>query len=325
MMMYLQVIGGFIVLLVAAEAMVRGAVILAEKMGISPMVIGMTVVAFGTSAPELVVSLDAALSGSAGLAIGNIVGSNIANVWLILGAACLVTPILAKPGALKRDVAMLIGGSLLFVALCSMGELGLLAGVVLLIVFAGFIITSYARGKGDPDVLKEQIEELEELEKGIPKNVPVALLATVVGIIGLAFGADLLVKGGAEIATSFGVSDEVIGLTLFAFGTSLPELAASVVAAYRGHPDVAIGNIIGSNIFNMLLVGGVVATVAGLPVPGQVLIFDNWIMLLAVAMLIPVLLGRMKLNRAYAGVFLVLYFAYVGAQAYGVDRLLGAI
>tara|TARA_R110000787_G_scaffold274979_1_gene383159 strand:+ start:5233 stop:6210 length:978 start_codon:yes stop_codon:yes gene_type:complete len=325
MMMYLQVIGGFIVLLVAAEAMVRGAVILAEKMGISPMVIGMTVVAFGTSAPELVVSLDAALGGSAGLAIGNIVGSNIANVWLILGAACLVTPILAKPGALKRDVAMLIGGSLLFVALCSMGELGLLAGVVLLIVFAGFIITSYARGKGDPDVIKEQIEELEELEKGIPKNVPVALLATVAGIIGLAFGADLLVKGGAEIATSFGVSDEVIGLTLFAFGTSLPELAASVVAAYRGHPDVAIGNIIGSNIFNMLLVGGVVAMVAGLPVPGQVLIFDNWIMLLAVAMLIPVLLGRMKLNRAYAGVFLVLYFAYVGAQAYGVDRLLGAI
>ena len=320
MMMYLQVIGGFIVLLVAAEAMVRGAVILAEKMGISPMVICMTVVAFGTSAPELVVSLDAALGGSAGLAIGNIVGSNIANVWLILGAACLVTP-----GALKRDVAMLIGGSLLVVALCSMGELGLLAGVVLLIVFAGFIITSYARGKGDPDVIKEQIEELEELEKGIPKNVPVALLATVAGIIGLAFGADLLVKGGAEIATSFGVSDEVIGLTLFAFGTSLPELAASVVAAYRGHPDVAIGNIIGSNIFNMLLVGGVVAMVAGLPVPGQVLIFDNWIMLLAVAMLIPVLLGRMKLNRAYAGVFLVLYFAYVGAQAYGVDRLLGAI
>ncbi len=325
MMMYLQVIGGFIVLLVAAEAMVRGAVILAEKMGISPMVIGMTVVAFGTSAPELVVSLDAALGGSAGLAIGNIVGSNIANVWLILGAACLVTPILAKPGALKRDVAMLIGGSLLFVALCSMGELGLLAGVVLLIVFAGFIVTSYARGKGDPDVLKEQIEELAELEKGIPKNIPVALLATVAGIIGLAFGADLLVKGGAEIATSFGVPDEVIGLTLFAFGTSLPELAASVVAAYRGHPDVAIGNVIGSNIFNMLLVGGVVATVAGLPVPGQVLIFDNWIMLLAVAMLIPVLLGRMKLNRAYAGVFLVLYFAYVGAQVYGVDRLLGVI
>ena len=325
MMMYLQVIGGFIVLLVAAEAMVRGAVILAEKMGISPMVIGMTVVAFGTSAPELVVSLDAALGGSAGLAIGNIVGSNIANVWLILGAACLVTPILAKPGALKRDVAMLIGGSLLFVALCSMGELGLLAGVVLLIVFAAFIFTSYARGKDDPDVIKEQMEELEDLEKGIPKNLPVALLATVAGIVGLAFGADLLVEGGAEIAKSFGVSDEVIGLTLFAFGTSLPELAASVVAAYRGHPDVAIGNIIGSNIFNMLLVGGVVAMVAGLPVPGQVLIFDNWIMLLAVAMLIPVLLGGMKLNRAYAGVFLVLYCAYVGAQVYGVERLLGAI
>ncbi len=325
MMMYLQVVGGFIVLLVAAEAMVRGAVILAEKMGISPMVIGMTVVAFGTSAPELVVSLNAALEGSAGLAIGNIVGSNIANVWLILGGACLVTPILAKPGALKRDVAVLVVGSLLFVALCIKGDLNLFAGVVLLVVFAGFLITSYARGKGDPDILKERMEELEELEKGIPKSVPIAVLATVAGIVGLALGAELLVKGGAEIARSFGVSEEVIGLTLFAFGTSLPELAASVVAAYRGHPDVAVGNVIGSNIFNMMLVGGVVATVAGLPVPGQVLIFDNWIMLLAVAMLMPVLLGGMKLNRAYAGVFLALYFVYIGAQMYGVERLLGAI
>lgn len=324
MMMYLQVLGGFIILLVAAEAMVRGAVILAEKVGISPMVIGMTVVAFGTSAPELVVSLNAAYAGSGGLAIGNIVGSNIANVWLILGAACLVMPIMAKPDALRRDVIMLAGGSVLFVALCLRGHLDLIAGAVLLVVFVAFILTSYMRGKSDPEVLKEQQEELEELEKGIPKNFPVAIGATMVGIIGLAFGADMLVDGGAEIARSFGVSEEVIGLTLFAFGTSLPELAASVVAAYRGHPDVAIGNVVGSNVFNMMLVGGVVALVAGLPVPAQVLAFDNWVMLVATAMLLPVLLGGVKLNRAVAGVYLVLYFAYIGAQAYGVDRLLGA-
>ncbi len=325
MIMYLQLIGGFVVLLVAAEAMVRGAVILAEKLGISPMVIGMTVVAFGTSAPELVVSLNAALAGSPGLAVGNIVGSNIANVWLILGAACVVMPILAKPDALKRDVILLFGGSILFTVFVLQGTLGLVAGIVLLVVFLGFIVASYMRDKSDPEVAREKLEELEDLEKGIPKSTPIAILATVVGIVGLAWGADLLVDGGSAIARSFGVSEEVIGLTLFAFGTSLPELAASVVAAYRGHPDVAIGNVVGSNVFNMMLVGGAVAVAVGLPVPDQVIRFDVWIMLVSTLMLLPVLMGKIKLNRMCAGIFLVLYFAYIGAQAYGVDKLLDAI
>ncbi len=325
MIMYLQLIGGFVVLLVAAEAMVRGAVILAEKMGISPLVIGMTVVAFGTSAPELVVSLNAALAGAPGLAVGNIVGSNIANVWLILGAACIVMPILAKPDALMRDVLMLAGGSVLFVILAMQGTLGLIAGIILLVVFLAFILTSYMRSSTDPELQKETLEELEDLEKGIPKNTPIAILATLIGIVGLAWGADLLVDGGSAIARSFGVSEEVIGLTLFAFGTSLPELAASVVAAYRGHPDVAIGNVVGSNVFNMMLVGGAVAVAVGLPVPEQVIRFDLWVMLIATVMLLPILVGKMKLNRAYAGLFLILYFAYVGAQAYGVDKLLDAI
>lgn len=325
MLMYLQVIAGFAILVIAAEAMVRGAVIIAEKLGISPMVIGMTVIAFGTSAPELMVSMQAALSGSTGLAIGNIVGSNIANVWLILGVACLVTPIIARPDALKRDIILLAAGSLLFVGLCYQGTLNMMAGIVLLIVFSAFLLISYFRGKSDPEALKEHAEELEELEKGIPKSMPLAIVLTVAGILGLAFGADILVTGGSEIARSFGVSEEVIGLTLFAFGTSLPELAASVVAAYRGHPDVAIGNVVGSNIFNMMLVGGIVAVVIDIPVPDQVLNFDMWIMLLATAMLMPVLLGKMKLTRLYACVFFALYIAYVGAQGYGVDRLLAAI
>lgn len=325
MIMYLQVVGGLVILLIAAEAMVRGAVILAEKMGISPMVIGMTVVAFGTSAPELVVSLNAGLAGAPGLAIGNIVGSNIANIWLILGAACLVTPIIVRPDAMARDITLLAGGSLLFTWFCQQGTLDMVAGVALLIVFLAFLAASYFRGKTDPEVLKEHLEELEDLEKGIPKSMPVALAATLVGIVGLAFGADMLVDGGASIARSFGISEEVIGLTLFAFGTSVPELAASVVAAYRGHPDVAIGNVIGSNVFNMMLVGGLVAVIVDLPVPDQIIGFDIWVMLVATVMLMPVLLGRMKLNRGYAGVFLALYLAYVGAQAYGVEKLLAAV
>ena len=325
MMMYLQVIGGFVILVVAAEAMVRGAVILAEKMGISAMVIGMTVVAFGTSAPELMVSLQAGLNGSTGLAIGNIVGSNIANVWLILGASCLVTPILGRPDAMKRDVVLLMGGSILFTGLCLEGTLANVAGMVLLVVFGTFLGVSYFREKADPELQKEHQEELEELEKGMPKSVPIALVATLVGIAGLAFGADMLVDGGSEIARSFGVSEEVIGLTLFAFGTSLPELAASVVAAYRGHPDVAIGNVVGSNIFNMMLVGGIVSLVIPIPVPQQVLDFDIWVMLVATAMLLPVLMGWMKLDRKYAFLFFVIYLGYVGAQAYGVDRLMASI
>lgn len=325
MVMYLQVVGGFVILVVAAEIMVRGAVILAEKIGVSPMVIGMTVVAFGTSAPELMVSLQAALNGSTGLAIGNIVGSNIANVWLILGASCLVTPILAKPDAMKRDVILLMGGSLLFAGFCLQGVLATLAGIVLLAVFGTFLGFSYFREKSDPELQKEHLEELEELEKGMPKNVPLAIAATVLGILGLAFGADMLVKGGSEIARSFGVSEEVIGLTLFAFGTSLPELAASVVAAYRGHPDVAIGNVVGSNIFNMMLVGGIVSIVKPIPVPEQVLNFDIWVMLAATVMLLPVLLGWMKLDRKYAFLFFVIYLGYVGAQAYGVERLLASV
>lgn len=325
MMMYLQVVGGFVILVVAAELMVRGAVVLADRMGISPMVIGMTVVAFGTSAPELVVSLQASLSGSPGLAVGNIVGSNIANIWLILGAACLVTPILAKPDALKRDVVLLVGGSILFAGLTLTGELNILAGIVLLVVFAGFLAASYFRGAEDPDIAQEQREEIEELEKGIISNVPVAAIAAIIGVVGLAFGADLLVQGGSQIARSFGVSEEVIGLTLFAFGTSLPELAASVVAAYRGHPDVAIGNVIGSNVFNMLLVGGVMSAVTVVPVAGQVIDFDIWVMLAATAMLLPVLLGVVKLTRGLAAVYFALYLGYVGIQAYGVNRLLAMV
>ena len=325
MIMYLQVLAGFAILVIAAEAMVRGAVIIAEKLGISPMVIGMTVIAFGTSAPELMVSLQAALSGSTGLAIGNIVGSNIANVWLILGITCLVAPILAKPDALKRDILLFGGGSVLFVVLCLQGTLDMMAGVILLVVFIAFLLVSYFREKSDPEVMKEHAEELEELEKGIPKSMPLAIAITIAGILGLAFGADILVTGGSEIARSFGVSEEVIGLTLFAFGTSLPELAASVVAAYRGYPDVAIGNVIGSNIFNMMLVGGIVAVVIDIPVPAQVLNFDMWVMLAATVMLMPVLLGKMKLTRGYACVLFALYIAYIGAQGYGVDRILAAI
>jgi len=321
-MMYLQVLGGFVVLLVGAELLVRGAVTIAQRVGISPLVIGMTVIALGTSAPEFVVSINAALSGAPGLAIGNIVGSNIANVWLILGITCLVTPILAQPDALLRDSVILLGGSVVFSFLCAWGDLDRLAGGILMVGFIAFLAASYWRGTTNEEVAEETAEEVEDMAT-FGSSLPKSLAAVGLGIVGLAWGSDLLVDGGVVIARTMGVSEEVIGLTLFAFGTSLPELAASVVAAYRGHPDVAIGNVVGSNLFNMLGVGGAAALVATLPVPDQIVRIDIWIMLIATVMLLPVLLGKARLTRGMAVVYTALYLIYIGAQAYGMDKLLG--
>ncbi len=324
MIMYLQVLAGFIVLVGAAEVLVRGSVSLADRFGVSPLVIGMTVVAVGTSAPELVVSLDAIYSGASGLAVGNIVGSNIANVLLILGATCLFKPIVDHPGSAPMDGWILLGGSILFMGLCLVGDLGLTSGLALLVAFFGFLGASYWRSKNDPEAAKEAELEVEDLQ-GTPKPLYVAIIMVVVGLFGLGFGADLLVDGGVQVARTFGVSEEVIGLTLFALGTSLPELAASLVAAFRGHPAVAIGNVIGSNLFNILGIGGVIGLVAVVPIPQQILDFDIWVMVLSTAVLWPVLVWNWRIPRITGVALLAAYVAYVWIQAYGVNDALALL
>lgn len=324
MIMYLQVLAGFVVLVGAAEILVRGAVSLADRFGVSPLVIGMTVVAVGTSAPELVVSLDAIYAGASGLAIGNLVGSNIANVLLILGATCLLKPIVDHPGSSPMDGWILMGGSVLFLGLCLYGDLGLVAGLILLVAFFGFLAASYWRDSHDPEAAEEAVHEVEELQ-GAPKPLYIAVIMVVAGLIGLGFGADLLVDGGVEIARIFGVSEEVIGLTLFALGTSLPELAASLVAAFRGHPAVAIGNVIGSNLFNILGIGGVIGLVAVVPIPEQIVTFDLWVMLVSTAVLFPVLVMNCRIPRITGFGLLVAYVVYIWAQAYGVENALALL
>jgi cation:H+ antiporter len=319
-MMYLQVLIGFIVLVGGAELLVRGAVMLAERYGVSPMVIGMTVVAVGTSAPELVVSVRAAMEGAPGLAVGNVVGSNIANVLLILGVAALIMPIKPAEAGLRRDGAMLVGGTLLFMGLAMRGEMDVLAGVLLLIGFFVFLIISYWRDRdGGGDEAKEALEEFE----GWPKSTLGSVVAVFIGLAGLIGGAELLIMGGVEIARSWGVSEEVIGLTLFAFGTSLPELAATVVAAWRGHAEVGLGNVVGSNLFNILGVAGTTALVAPLPISAQVIGFDMWVMLASSLLLVPVLAIGWKISRAAGGVLFAAYIAYIWIQAQGVDNILG--
>lgn len=319
MIMYIQVLAGFVILVGAAEVLVRGAVSLADRFGVSPLVIGMTVVAVGTSAPELVVSLDAIFAGASGLAVGNIVGSNIANVLLILGATCFLKPILDHPGSSPMDGWILTGGSALFLALCIYGDIGFTAGLILIAAFIGFLGASYWRDSHDPEAAEEAAHEVEDLQ-GAPKPLYIAIVMAITGLIGLGFGADLLVTGGTVIAREFGVSEEVIGLTLFALGTSLPELAASLVAAFRGHPAVAIGNVIGSNLFNILGVGGIIGLVATVPVPDQIVQFDIWVMFISTAVLFPVLVLNWRIPRITGAVLLVFYVVYVSVQAYGVEN-----
>jgi cation:H+ antiporter len=321
-LIYLQIVVGFVLLIGTAELMVRGAVMLAERFGVSPLVIGMTVVAIGTSAPELVVSVRAAFQGAPGLAVGNVVGSNIANVLLILGAAAMISPFQRSEGGLKRDSVMLIGGTLLFIVLALRGELDAYAGAALLVGFFAFLGLSYWRESHDPGEAEEAEETIEEFE-GWPKSLAGEIVAVVAGLVGLAAGAELLITGGVQVARTWGVSEEVIGLTLFAFGTSLPELAATIVAAWRGHGEVGIGNVLGSNVFNILGVAGVTAVLVPLPISDKVMAFDMWVMLAAALAMVPLVAFGWRLSRLAGAAMFAGYIGYVWLQARGVEDLVG--
>lgn len=318
-MMYVELLGGLVVLVAAAEVMIRGAVGLARLFGLSPLLIGMTVVALGTSAPELVVSLDAALTGNAGIATGNIVGSNIANVLLIVGAAAVISPMTRRRDRLYRDSALLVLCTALFVMLCWSEILGTAQGLLLLVIFLAFLGSAYWRDINDPAASAERVGEVEEIG-AVPQKPWIAWTATLGGLAGIAVGADLMVSGGVVIARSFGLGEEVIGLTLIAVGTSLPELAASVVAARRGHADVAIGNVVGSNMFNMLGIAGVASLAAPLPVPSSMIAFDLWVMLGTAILIVPAMIGWAGVSRVAGLGLLILYGGYLAAQVIGLPN-----
>ena len=311
-MAYFQVIGGFVLLLFSAEVLLRSSVAIARRLKIPTLVIGMTVVAFGTSLPELVVSLDAAFSGAPDIAVGNIVGSNIANLLLIIGVSGIIFPIASRPRPLVRDGLTLMAVSLLFAGFLWHGTIGREAGFLLVMLLVAFLARSYWHGThGDADLAAETLsQEAAELE-GIPGRLWVAWVAVVVGLAGITLGADLLVRGGVVVARSAGVSEAVIGLSLIAVGTSLPELAASLMAAFRGHSDIAVGNVVGSNLFNMLCVGGTVAVAAPLSVAEQIQGFDVWVMLAATAAFLPFLVARIRFGRLMGALFLGAYVLYM--------------
>lgn len=293
---------GLVLLVAGGEFLVRGAVALALRLGITPLVVGLTVVAFGTSAPEMIVSVSAALKGATDLAMGNVVGSNIANVLVILGVSALIAPILTREHDLRESWWMMVGASVLLIALSLIGPLGLVAGLVLL-VGLGLTLWRQLATAGAADA------DLPEGTGLAPwRNVAIWLA---VGLVALPIGAHLLVQGATDIARAFGVSEAVIGLTLVAIGTSLPELAASVMAALRGRSDLALGNVVGSNIFNILLILGVTALIKPLAVPEQMLRLDFWVMLAAALVMGPFLFRGLTIGRVTGAAMVAAYAAYI--------------
>lgn len=314
-MLIAELVGGFALLLVGAEGLVRGSVGVARQLGVSTLMIGMTVVAFGTSMPELVVSLDASLSGAPGIAAGNIVGSNIANVLLIMGFTAICRPV-AMSGATDRiDVLALVVGTLMFAVLAANGVIGRWEGGLMLLTFFAFMTASIVRQRrGGAGVAASGYQhEVEELDVAAAPPWRSWALA-VAGLAGVLIGADLLVDGAVGLARAFGVAEAVIGLTLVALGTSVPELAASVVAGIRGHTDIAVGNVLGSNLFNVLFVGGAVSAVAPIAVDDQIVQFDAWVMLAATAAFLPILFG-LRFGRIGGLIFVAGYACYVVATA----------
>ena len=304
---------GIVFLVVGADFLVRGASNLAAMMRISPLVIGLTVVAFGTSAPELAVSLHAAFNDQAPLAVGNVVGSNICNVLLILGASALVAPLVVAQQLIRLDVPIMIGVSGLVFLFSLDGYIGTSDGVVLFL--GGLVYTIFllfqSRRENNPEVQDEYAQEYGPKAFSWPK-VSIEVLAFLGGMGCLVIGSQLLVKGAVTIAEALEVNPLIIGLTIVAFGTSLPELATSIVASVRGERDIAVGNVVGSNIFNILVVLGVTSALApnGIVIEQSVLAFDIPVMLGVAIMCFPICFNDNLVSRWEGLLLLAYYLAY---------------
>ena len=301
---------GLVALVFAGDKLVAGAVALASRLRISPLVIGLTIVAFGTSAPELFISLQAAWGGQPGLAIGNVVGSNVANVLLVLGAPALISAIdCHESGIGKSNIAMIAFTAVFMAMLASGGVLGRGEAFVLFAGLCAFLVLQWFAARRDQGLAEGFVEEAtgDELSN---RAIAVALL---VGIVGLPLGAQLTINGATGIATVFGISDAVIGLTVVAIGTSLPELITSVMAAVRRSNEVAIGNVVGSNIFNIGAIMGITGMVLPLEVPAQVVSLDMWVMLAATLLLVGLATFRVTLGRVAGAAMLAVYVAYLVA------------
>ncbi|MCR9111909.1 MAG: calcium/sodium antiporter [Rhodobacteraceae bacterium] len=307
---------GLVILLLAGDALVKGAVNLSLRVGIPALIVSLTIVAFGTSAPELIISVNAVLDDKPGLALGNVIGSNTANILLVLGVPALLSVLHTSQCNTRKTYLFMIAASVLFIALAFRGTFDVISGAVLLAALTFVLVDAFREAqkhrKANAAALLAEPDDPEEVE-GADPDMPwwQIIVFLVLGLVGLPLGADLLVDNASEIARRYGVSDAVIGLTLVALGTSLPELATTVMAALRKQADVALGNVIGSNMFNLLAIIGITTLVGSIPVDPGFLKFDLWVMLGASLLIIPFVFLKQDIGRVWGIVLTGLYLVYV--------------
>jgi cation:H+ antiporter len=316
MMPWLLSVLGLVILLLAGDALVKGAVNLSLRVGIPALIVSLTIVAFGTSAPELLISVNAVLDDKPGLALGNVVGSNTANILMVLGVPAILSVLHTSECDTRKTYVFMLVASVLFIGLAFLGEFTLVSGLILLAALA-FVLTDAFLEAGrhrsaNAALALSETDGIEEVE-GADPDMPWWQISVflVLGLVGLPLGADLLVDNASIIARQYGVSDTVIGLTLVALGTSLPELATTVMAALRKQADVALGNVIGSNMFNLLAIIGITAVIGPIPVDPEFLRFDLWVMLAASLLIVPFVFFKQDIGRVWGVILTGLYVAYV--------------
>ncbi|KAA5803516.1 calcium/sodium antiporter [Alkalicaulis satelles] len=320
LLLILMVVFGIVLLLAGGDLLVRGATALARRLGVPALVIGLTVVAFGTSAPEMVVSVAAAIQGAPGLAYGNIVGSNIANILLVLGIPAILAPLVTRAPGVRTNTAIALVLTIVFIAMGLDGEFGLREGWVLfgaILVYTIWLGYSASRPKAVADPLLSEMTDVDSME-GLPRSAGMVALFTIGGLVLLPLGAHFVVSGGGELARQMGVSEAVIGLTLLAVGTSLPELSTALIAALRKQAAMAFGNIIGSNIFNICAVGGITGIAAHMAGASSVvddtfLRLDFWVMGAAMLIGAAFVFAKRPIGRASGVILSVCYAAYIAA------------
>ena len=313
---------GLAALVAGAEALVRGASKIALALGISPLVVGLTIVALGTSAPEVAVSVGAVLNGKSDIAIGNVVGSNILNVLLVLGVSAVIAPLVVHSQLIRQEVPIMIGATLLLVVMLVDGRLGPLDGAVLFALLIAYVTFLVRQSRAETAETRKSYEDVVERSGGWDAHWAVQALLIVVGLVLLVLGSNWLVNAAVAFARALGVSDLVIGLTVIAVGTSMPEIAASIMAAVRGERDIAVGNVIGSNTFNILGCLGLAGLVSGegLTVAPSVLNFDLWVMVAVAVASLPVFIVGREIGRGKGILFLAYYAAYVAYLILGAQQ-----
>lgn len=310
-MNYVMVIVGLILLISGGELLIRGAMSAANKLHVSPFLSGLIIVGFGTSMPELIVSVNAIINNTPSVALGNIIGSNIGNIGLIIGTCGFIAPLAFKKSALKRDAIVMLGTVLLFILMGLTGNFSIISGVIMISALCAYLgITIYAEKNQKTPSHKLHLDEGKELNSK-PQQTWLVILSILLGLAFLMLGAQWFVTGATTIATELGISEALIGLTLVAIGTSLPEFTISIMAVLRKHMDVAVGNVVGSNIFNILGILGVSSLISPIPLDGRFEVFDQWALLFITLVLTFFLLFSHSISKVKSTFLLLFYITYI--------------